>query len=156
MNPTELVELVIELGHERLADALELLHPDAEWVVDTNRPPLRGHDEITRFVAEELERLGADVPERITNTLTQRGNVVLVYGQLRIPHTHGRPFVEMRQIAWVYEVEGDRIARVTVYRTWAEAGRAAGIEPGTPPTRRFQHWRLAVARLRPLLQLVPA
>ena len=54
----------------------------------------------------------------------------------------------MQQIAWVYEVEGDRIARVTVYRTWAEARRAAGIEPGTPPTRRFNHWRL--------LQFVPA
>jgi ketosteroid isomerase-like protein len=148
MNPTELVERVIELGHERLPETLELLHPDAEWVLDDERPPLRGHDEIARFVAEELERLRPDVPEPITNSLTQRGNVVLVNGQLRIPHTSGRRFVEMQQIAWVYEVEGDRIARVTVYRTWAEARRAAGIEPGTPPTRRFNPWRL--------LQLVPA
>jgi ketosteroid isomerase-like protein len=148
MNPTELVERVIELGHERLPETLELLHPDAVWVLDDERPPLRGHDEIARFVAEELERLRPDVPEPITNSLTQRGNVVLVNGQLRIPHTSGRRFVEMQQIAWVYEVEGDRIARVTVYRTWAEARRAAGIEPGTPPTRRFNPWRL--------LQLVPA
>jgi ketosteroid isomerase-like protein len=148
MNPTELVERVIELGHERLPETLELLHPDAVWVLDDERPPLRGHGEITRFVAEELERLRPDVPEPITNSLTQHGNVVLVNGQLRIPHTRGRRFVEMQQIAWVYEVEGDRISRVTVYRTWAEARRAAGIEPGTPPTRRFNPWRL--------LQFVPA
>jgi ketosteroid isomerase-like protein len=148
MNPTELVERVIDLGHERLPETLQLLHPDAEWIVGYERPPLRGHDEIARFVAAELERLGADVPEPITSSLTQHGNVVLVYGQLRIPHSGGRRFVEMRQIAWVYEVEGDRIARVTVYRTWAEARRAAGIEPGTPPTRRFNAWRL--------LQFVPA
>jgi hypothetical protein len=54
----------------------------------------------------------------------------------------------MQQIAWVYEIEGDRISRVTVYRSWAEARQAAGIEPGTPPTRRVNPWRL--------LQLVPA
>jgi hypothetical protein len=116
MNPTELVERVIELGHERLSETLERLHPD--------------------------------VPEPVTSSLTQNGDVVLVYGQLRVPHTRGRRFVEMQQIAWVYEVEGDRVARVTIYRTWAEARRAAGIEPGTPPTRRFSSWQL--------LQFVPA
>jgi ketosteroid isomerase-like protein len=148
MNPAELVERVIELGHERLSETLELLHPDAEWIPDAGSPPIRGHDEIASFVAAELERLRPDVPEPITSSLTQHGNVVLVYGQLKIPHTGGRRFVEMRQIAWVYEVEGDRIARVTMFRTWAEARRAAGIEPGTPPTRRFNPWRL--------LQFVPA
>jgi ketosteroid isomerase-like protein len=155
MTPTELVERVIELGHERLPEVLELVHPDAEWIVGDERPPLRGHEEIARFVAAELDRLGAEVPEPITNSLTQNGDVVLVYGQLKIPHNHGRRFVEVRQIAWVYEVEGDRIARVTIYKTWDEARTAAGIERGTPPTRRFDNWRLAVARLRPrLLQLV--
>ena len=148
MNPTELVERVIELGHERLPEALELLHPDAVWVLHDERPPLRGHEEIARFVAEELERLRPDVPEPVTSSLTQHGNTVLVNGQLRIPHTGGRRFVEMQQIAWVYEVEGDKVSRVTIYRTWAEARRAAGIEPGTPPTRRFNPWRL--------LQFVPA
>src|SRR4051794_22530154 len=148
MNPTQLVERAIELGHERLPETLQLLHPDAEWIVDQERPALRGHDQIARFVAEELERLGNEVPEAITSSITQHGNVVLVKGQLRIPPTRGRRFVEMQQIAWVYEVEGERIARVTGYRSWAEAGRAAGIEPGTPPTRRFNPWRL--------LQLVPA
>jgi ketosteroid isomerase-like protein len=148
MNPTELVERVIELGHERLSETLELLHPDAVWVLHDERPPLHGRDEIARFVGEELERLRPDVPEPITNSLTQHGNVVLVNGQLRIPHTRGRRFVEMQQIAWVYEVEGDRIARVTVYKTWADARKAAGIDPGTPPARRFNQWRL--------LQLMPA
>ena len=148
MNPTELVERVIELGHERLPETLELLHPDAVWVLDDERPPLRGREEIARFVGEELERLRPDVPEPVTSSLTQHGNTVLVNGQLRIPHTGGRRFVEMQQIAWVYEVEGDKVARVTIYRTWAEARRAAGIEPGTPPTRRFNPWRL--------LQFVPA
>ena len=101
MNPTEPVERVIELGHERLPETLELLHPDAVWVVDDERPPLRGHEEIARFVAAELERLSPDVPEPITSSLSQHGNVVLVNGQLRIPHTGGRRFVEMQQIAWV-------------------------------------------------------
>ena len=148
MNPTELVERVIDLGHERLPEALELLHPDAVWVLHDERPPLHGREEIARFVAAELERLHPDVPEPVASSLTQHGNTVLVYGQLRIPHTGGRRFVEMQQIAWVYEVEGDKVARVTLYRTWAEARRAAGIEPGTPPTRRFNPWRL--------LQFVPA
>ena len=139
---------MIELGHERLPETLELLHPDAVWVLDDERPPLRGREEIARFVAEELERLRPDVPEPVTSSMTQHGNVVLVNGQLRIPHTGGRRFVEMQQIAWVYEVEGDKVSRVTIYRTWAEARRAAGIEPGTPPTRRFNPWRL--------LQFVPA
>lgn len=148
MNPTELVERVIELGHERLPEALELLHPDAVWVLYDERPPLYGRDEIARFVGEEIERLRPDVPEPVTSSLTQHGNTVLVNGQLRIPHTGGRRFVEMQQIAWVYEVAGDKVSRVTSYRTWAEARRAAGIEPGTPPTRRFNPWRL--------LQFVPA
>jgi ketosteroid isomerase-like protein len=148
MNPTELVARVIELGHEHLSETLELLHPDAVWVLHDERPPLHGREEIARFVGEELERLRPDVPEPITSSLTQHGNVVLVNGQLRIPHTGGRRFVEMQQIAWVYEVEGDKVARVTIYRTWEEARRAAGIEPGTPPTRRVTPWRL--------LQFVPA
>ena len=46
MNPTELVERVIELGHERLSETLELLHPDAVWILDGERPPLHGHEEI--------------------------------------------------------------------------------------------------------------
>jgi ketosteroid isomerase-like protein len=153
MTPTELVERAIALGHERLPETLALLHEDAEWIPDTDRPPLRGRDAIAGYVAEELERLGEDVPEAITNTITQRDNVVLVYGQLRIPHTTGRRFVEMQQIAWVYEIRDDRIAKVTIYKTWEEARKAAGIEPGTPPTRRFNQWRLAVAGLRPRLQL---
>ena len=146
VDPTELVERVIALGHERLPEALQLLHPDVEWVVDTDQPPVRGHDGITQFVATELERLGPDVPEAITTSLTRRGDVVLVYGQLRIPHTGGRRFVEMQQAAWVYEVAGDRVARITLYKTWEEARKAAGIEAGTPPTRRLRNWRLAVAR----------
>src|SRR6476469_7677273 len=150
MDPTELVERVIALGHERLPETLQLLHPDAEWVVDTDRPPVRGRDDIAEFVTTELERLGPEVPEVITTSLTRRDDVVLVYGQLRIPHTGGRRFVEMQQAAWVYEISGDRVARITVYKTWEEARQAAGIEAGTPPTRRLRDWRLAVAgpRLR--------
>jgi ketosteroid isomerase-like protein len=150
MTPAELVERAIALGHERLAETLELLHPDAEWIVDAARPPLRGHDEITEFVASELERLGSEVPEPVLTSITEQGDVVLVYGQLKIPHTTGRRFVEMQQAAWVYEVKRQRISRITRYRTWEEARKAAGVAPGTPPTRRLQSWRLAVA-LRPRL-----
>jgi ketosteroid isomerase-like protein len=153
MEPAELVQRVIALGIERLDETLELLHPDVVWVPDQERPPLRGRDEITAFIAAELERLAPDVPEPVTTSLTARGDTVLVYGQLRVPHTTGRRFVEMQPIAWVYEVEGDRVARVTIYRTWEEARAAAGIAPGTPPTRRFRSWQLALGLRRPSLGL---
>ena len=144
MTPTEIVERVIALGHERLAEALELVHPDAELIVDSDRPPLRGHEEIAAFVAAELDRLGTEVPEVLPTTMTQHGDVVLVYAQLRIPHSGGRRFVEMQQVAWVYEVCGDRVAKVSMYSSWEQARTAAGIAPGTPPTRRFRNWQLAI------------
>jgi ketosteroid isomerase-like protein len=144
MTPTELVERVIELGVARLDEALQLMHPDAEWVIETGSPPLRGHEEIAAFIAAELERLGPEVPEPLTTSLTAKGDTVLVYGQLRIPHNTGRRFVEMQQVAWVYEVSGDRVAKVTMFKTWDAARAAAGIAPGTPPTRRFRNWQLAV------------
>lgn len=153
MTPAELVERVMALGHQRLAETLELLHPDAEWVVDPGRPPLRGHAEITAFVAGELERLGPEVPEPLTTSLTANGDVVLVYGQLRIPHRTGRHFVEMQQVAWVHEVKGDRVARITSFKSWDEARAAAGIAPGTPPTRRIRDWRLALGLRRPAAAL---
>jgi hypothetical protein len=149
VEPTEVVERVIELGHRRLPEALELLHPDAEFTPDEGGSTLRGHDEIAAFITAELERYGPDVPEPLTTSLTTRGDTVLVYGQLRIPHNSGRRFVEMQQMAWVYEVEGDRVARVSVFRSWDEARTAAGIAPGTPPTRRFGGWQLAVGLGRP-------
>ena len=144
MTPGELVERVIALGYQRLDEALELLDPDAEWVVDTAEPPLRGREQIAAWIAEELERLGPEVPEPLTTSMTERGDTVLVYGQLLIPHNTGRRFVEMQQIAFVYEVSGDRVARITMFRSWDEARAAAGIEPGTPPTRRFRNWQLAI------------
>jgi ketosteroid isomerase-like protein len=152
MTAIDLVERVIALGHERLAETLELLHPDAEWIVDTERPPLRGHAEIAAFVAAELERLGADVPEPVPISLTAQGDVVLVYGQLRTPRGGARRFVEVEQIAWVYEVAGERIARVTIFKTWEAARRAAGIAADTPPSRRYRGWQLAVARPAPRLR----
>jgi ketosteroid isomerase-like protein len=151
MEPADLVQRVIALGIERLDEALELLHPDAVWVPDRDRPPLRGREEIANFVAAELERLEPDVPEPLTTSLTAQGDTVLVYGQLRVPHTGGRRFVEMQPIAWVYEVEDGRVARVTIYRTWEEARAAAGIAPGTPPTRRFRNWQLALGFRRSAL-----
>jgi len=148
MTPADLVERVMELGAERLAESLELMHSDAEWIHDPDRPPLRGHDEIRAFVTGELERLGTEVPEPVLMSLTESGDVVVVYGQLRIPRTGGKRFVEMQQIAWVHEVAGERIARVTMFKTWEAAREAAGIAPGTPPTRRYRSWQLAVAVAR--------
>jgi hypothetical protein len=126
MNPTELVERVIELGHERLSETLKLLHPDAVWVLDGGRPPLRGHDQIARFVAEELERLRPDVPEPITSSLTQHGNVVLVNGQLKVPHTGGRD--RARHAA--------HPASQPVAATSARAGVAAASRPPAAPEPR--------------------
>jgi ketosteroid isomerase-like protein len=145
MTPMDLVERVMELGHERLAESLELMHPDAEWIHDNGRPPLHLHDEIRAFVTEELERLGPEVPEPVMMSLTENGDVVVVYGQLRIPRTEGKRFVEMQQVAWIYEIAGERIARVTMFKTWEAAREAAGIAPGIPPTKRYHSWQLAVA-----------
>jgi hypothetical protein len=145
MTPTELVERVIALGLDRLDETLELLHDDAEFVAESWRPPLRGHEEIAAYIAAELERLGPEPPEPLFTSMTANDDVVLVYGQLRIPHNTGRRFVEMQQIAWVYEVTGERVSKVTVYKTWDAARVAAGIAPGTPPTRRFRNWQLAVS-----------
>ena len=153
MTPAELVERVMALGYKRLGEALELLHPDAEWVVDPGRPPLRGHAEITAFVAQELERLGPEVPEPLPTSLTAKGDVVLVYGQLRVPHLTGRHFVETQHVAWVHEVKGGRVARITSFKSWEEARAAAGIAPGTPPTRRIRNWQLALGLHRPAARL---
>src|SRR4051812_890606 len=103
VTSAELIERVIALGHERLADAVEHFHADAVWVRDAEEPPLRGRHEIA---------------------------------------------LETQQIAWVYEVTGSRVSRVTVYRTWEQAREAAGVAPRTPPTRRLRDWRLAIGAFR--------
>jgi hypothetical protein len=46
-----------------------------------------------------------------------------------------------------YELSGELVSRVTLFRSWDEAFRAAGITPGTPPTRKLSPgWRFAVSR----------
>ena len=64
MTPTEIVEKVMALGHERLTESLELMHPDAEWIVDSDRPPLRGHEEIATFVTVSSPASGRRCPRR--------------------------------------------------------------------------------------------
>src|SRR4051794_4957925 len=59
-----------------------------------------------------------------------------------------RDRLETQPIAWVYEVSGSRVSRVTVYRTWEQAREAAGVAPRTPPTRRLSEWRLAIGAFR--------
>jgi hypothetical protein len=51
------------------------------------------------------------------------------------------------------EIAGERIARVTMFKTWEAAREAAGIAPGTPPTKRYHSWQLVVAAARERLAL---
>ena len=81
----------------------------------------------------------------LPTSMTQHGDVVLVYAQLRIPHTGGRRFVEMQQVAWVYEISRrPRREGRDVQLLGRRPATAAGIAPGTPPTRRFRNWQLAI------------
>jgi ketosteroid isomerase-like protein len=144
-RPVDIVERLCSLGHERLAESLALLHPDAEFVPDPHGSPMRGHVEIRDYVAREIRRLGTPLPEAIILTLTEAGDRVLVYGQLRLARGGAdRSHVEVRPIAWVYEVDGDRVSRVTVYPDFEQAREAAGVAPETAPTRRLHDgWLLS-------------
>jgi ketosteroid isomerase-like protein len=155
---TEIVERVLELGHTRLAEAVELLHPDVVWEPGPDQPPLRGHEAIRGYVERELERLGSSVPETSPISLVEHGDHVVVLARMRMPRGIGaHSFVEVTSIASVYDVEGDRIVRIRAYREWNDACAAAGIDPGTPATRRFQTgWRLVVTRrTRTIMQWRP-
>jgi hypothetical protein len=148
----EVVERIHALGHERLDESLRLMTDDAAWLPGPGQPVLRGHEEIRGFVAAELQRYGAAVPDALPAMLFEHDGVVLVLGQLRIPHTEReRPYTEMQPIAWLYEFEGELIARVSVYGSWEKARTAAGVPPGTAPTRTLAGslWHPAAAPPRP-------
>jgi hypothetical protein len=147
-RPADVVERVMALRHDRLEESLEHLRPDAEWRPGPGRPVLRGHEEIRAYVQDEVRRLGPEVPVAVPSMLFEQGSVVLVYGQLKIPRRGTeRPYTEVQPIAWVYELDGDLIARLTIYGQWETAREAAGVPRGTPPTRtlRGESWRPAVA-----------
>ena len=142
MTPTELVERVIALGYQRLDEALELLdRTPSRW---STPPAAAARPRADRRLDRRgARRLGPEVPEPLTTSMAERGDTVLVFGQLRIPHNTGRRFVEMQQIAFVYEVSATASAGDDVQVVGRGAG-ASGIEPGTPPTRRFRNWQLAI------------
>jgi ketosteroid isomerase-like protein len=144
----DVVERLYAFGPDRLGESLAFLHPDAEYLPDPAKAPVRGHAAIRAYVAREIRRLGTLLPEPIPLTLTEVGEQVLVQGQLRVPQTTGDvSFVGFEPIAWLYEFAGDRVSRVTVYWDWEQARRAAGIARAAPPTRRFaKGWAFAVAR----------
>ena len=99
------------------------------------------------------------MPEPLTTSLTANGDVVVGYGQLRIPHRTGRHFVEMQQVAWVHEVKGDRVARITTFKSWTRRAQRRGSRraPRRPGASATGSWRSAsAARPRPLLELVTA
>jgi hypothetical protein len=144
----DVVERLYAFGLERLGESLNFLHPDAEYLPDPAKAPVRGHAAIRAHVAREVRRLGSPLPEPIPLTLTEVGEQVLVQGQLRVPQTTGDLlFVDFQPIAWVYEFAGDRVSRVTVYGDWEQARRAVGIPRATPPTRRLaKGWAFAAVR----------
>jgi hypothetical protein len=158
----DVVERVLALGHRRLDESLQLLTENAAWLPGPGRPVVRGHDEIRAFVAAELQRLGSAVPDAVPAMLFERESVVLVLGQIRIPHKErARPYTEMQPIGWVYEFDGDLIGRVSAFGSWEKARAAAGVPAGTPPTRLLKGglWHPAVAVRRPPLRrwrLAPA
>src|SRR4051812_16278183 len=134
----EIVERVIALGHHRLAEALELMHADAEWVPDPDLPPLRGHAEIRAHVEREIARLGEPLPEALPLMLVEDGERVVVFGQVRTPRARGeRRYVEVIPMAWLYELREGSIARVCGFHSWDDARAAAQLPVGAGPTRRL-------------------
>src|SRR4051794_11826551 len=115
----DIVEQVTKLGHERIEEALELMHEDAEYLAASG-VRLQGRGEIAAYVRSELERLGDAVPEQLVMGLVERGDDVVIFGQVRYFHSApGRPdSVEIRPTAWHYVIKGDRIASVTLHDTW--------------------------------------
>ena len=121
------------------------MHPDAEWIVDSDRPPLRGHEEIAAFVTAELARLGPEVPEALPTSMTQHGDVVLVYGAAPDPALRRPPL--RRDAAGrlgLRDLRRPRREGHDVQLLGRRPATAAGIAPGTPPTRRFRNWQLAI------------
>jgi hypothetical protein len=150
-RPADVVERVLRTQHMRLDESLTNLRPDARWAPGAGQPVLRGHEEIRSFVAAELQRLGAEVPQVHASMLFERGDTVLAYGQLRWPRGGGgRRYTEVLPAAWVFELDGELIASVTAFEDWESAREAAGVPPGSRPTRRLsaELWHPAVGRLR--------
>ena len=130
---------MMELGHERLDESLAFVRPDATWIPRPGEDPVRGHEEIRAYIAAELRRLGAAVPDALPAMLFEQDRVVLVLGELRIPHKlKARPYTELQPIAWVYEFEGELIARAETFDRWEAARSAADVPVGTPPTRKLR------------------
>jgi ketosteroid isomerase-like protein len=135
-RPADLVEHLVALGHERLDESLALLRDDVEMIPSPERDPLRGRDEIRAYVADQLRRLGSEVPETVPAMLFEQGDVVLLYAQLRTRRRRrDREFTDVQPIAWVYEIRDGLVARVREFNDWETARKAAGIPASSAPTR---------------------
>jgi hypothetical protein len=148
-RPADVVERIVALGYERLEESLALMSETAEWTPLPGQPAVRGHEAIRRFVTSELRRLGPDVPEALPALVFERGQTVLVLGQLRVPRQGGkRRFTEVRPIAWLYEIEDDLVASITTYDDWDHARDVAGVPATMAPTRTLEGslWHPAVAQ----------
>ncbi len=144
----DVVERIVALGYERLEESLALMAEHAEWTPLPGHDVVRGQEAIRGFVDSELRRLGPDVPEALPALLFERGETVLVLGQLRMPRQGSkRRFTEVRPIAWVYEIEDGKIARITAYGDWDRAREVAGVPATMAPTRTLKGslWHPAVA-----------
>ena len=131
----EIVRRIMARWPDGVEESMRLLRPDAEWIPGPGRPSVRGLEAIQAQLADELERIGPCMPELAPEMLFERDGVVLVCGHVRYTRTRSEwSYVEVRPTAWLYEFDGELIARVVVFDDWNLARATAAFAQELPPT----------------------
>ena len=117
-----------ELGPEDVRRvATELLHPEVEWRDQRELPGATVHhgiEGVERHAAASQEALDYDATDLI-ELIDADPCVVAVYRFHARGRSSGVP-VE-RDAVWVYRFRGERVERVEIFGTKAEALEAAGL-----------------------------
>lgn len=120
--------------------------PDAVFDLLDGSAPLVGVAAMQAHLAAlpEAEKAGTARAIRMLGLHDQ----VVIEAAVEVPRGEYR---ERFPIAWLVRVRDGQIVRISAHRSWSEAHRAAGLEPGIEPTGRRElslgaGWIFAVAR----------
>jgi ketosteroid isomerase-like protein len=123
VSPAEVVRRYVDaLNRRDLPAMLELLDPHVELI--TRRGPIRGHDDVRRWLGEPYAEL--DV-ERTVDRIQVAGNTVVATGRIRHLWRESGQTADEVEIAVLAEVEDGRIVRVQTFDDEAAALAAAGL-----------------------------
>ena len=145
MTPTEIVERVIALGHERLAEALEL--DASRRRVDRRQRPSaaarpRGDRRVRRRGARPPRDGGARGAADEHDPARRRRARLRRSSGSRTPAAAASSRCGRWPGSTRSAATASRRSRCTA--RGSRPATAAGIAPGTPPTRRFRNWQLAI------------